>query len=70
MLRDWEEKTATEKETEKDWVLRRKTRRVLCPGKSIKKDEERNCIKCCSQIEYYECWELTTGFSNVEVIGT
>lgn len=48
MLRDWGEKVAKEKETEKDWVLRKKTRRVLCPGKSMKKDEERNCIKCCS----------------------
>lgn len=42
MFRDGGDKVEAEKETEKDWVLRGKTRRVLCPGKSVKKEEERN----------------------------
>ena len=55
MLTDWGEKVATKKATGKDWVLRRKSRRVLCPGKSMERDEERNYNKCCSQVEYYKC---------------
>lgn len=51
MLRDWGDEVEAEKETEKDWVLR-KTRRVLHPGKSMKKVKGgENCNKCCSQVE-------------------
>lgn len=63
MLRDWGEEVGTEKETEKHWILRRKTRRVSGPGKSMKKDEERNCIKCCSQTEYDVCWQQPQGLA-------
>lgn len=51
-----------EKETEKEYVPRRKTKRVLCPEKSMKK------VK--GDKNYVKCWELTTGFNNMEVTRT